>query len=285
MFRTVRPSDCKLAAGPKKILDRNTIFRYLHIVSDVQEGNVPRFLILFFQLALVVTLAVPVSAASLARAGKDPHLANFHFFMNRPPANEFPMSDVDGNPITLRDLRGNVVLLNFWRRACHYCKREKGLLRKMVKEINASDLVVLCVDLWDSPKWVRRDAKAFAGDLLFATRYGRSKAFMENVVRGRPMGFYILNRMREAVYEVKGFPTTYVIDKEGRVIAGHLGMARWDVPSIRRWMEKLLTASPTRLSAAGEYELPNLPAFLLGGPVQADKSGEQPIRGPRAAPR
>jgi thiol-disulfide isomerase/thioredoxin len=196
------------------------------------------------------------------------------------------MATVNGNPITLRDLRGKVVLLNFCRRACQFCKREKGLLRKMVKAINRPGLVVLCVDLWDSPAWVKKNAKSSRGGLRFATRYGNAKACLENVVGGRPMGFYILNRMREAVYEVKGFPTTYVIDKEGRVVAGHLGMARWNVPSIRGWIEGLVTASPSGVTAASEdCELPSWLNHLLAGRVQAGKSGKGPTRGPRAARR
>ncbi len=246
----------------------------------------PRFLIILLQLTLVATLAAPMSGPNLARAADDPDLANFYFFPNRPTAHEFPMGALNGNPISLRDLRGKVVLLNFWRRACQFCKREKGLLRKMVRAINRPGLVVLCVDLWDSPAWVKKDAKSFGGDLLFATRYGNAKALLENVVGGRPMGFYILNRMREAVYEVKGFPTTYVIDKEGRVIAGHLGMARWNVPSIRGWIEELVTASPTRVTVASEdYELPAWLDHLLASRVQTRKSGKGPTRGPRVAPR
>jgi thiol-disulfide isomerase/thioredoxin len=241
-----------------------------------------RYLIILLELALIATLAAPMSGPNLARAGKDPDLGNFYFFPNRPTAHEFPMAAVNGNPITLRDLRGKVVLLNFCRRACQFCDREKGLLRKMVRAINSPGLVVLCVDLWDSPAWVKKSAKSFQGDLLFATRYGDAKVCLENVVGGRPMGMYILNRMREAVYEVKGFPTTYVIDKEGRVIAGHLGMARWNVPSIRSWIEGLVTASPRGVTAASEdYKLPAWLDHPLASRGQARKSGKGPTRGPR----
>ena len=81
---------------------------------------------------------------------------------------------------------------------------------------------------------------------------------MKNVVKGRNMGYYVINNGKEAVYEVKGFPTTYVIDKDGRVVATHLGLVRWDSPSVTKWVAALLDQEKNvEPVTEAEYQLPD----------------------------
>jgi len=124
-------------------------------------------------------------------------------------------------------------------------------------DLSNSSLKVLCVNLWDNPAWIRRYAEKEAGDFLFTTRRGESASFVANVVKGRTMGYYVVNAAREAVYEIKGFPTTYVIDKDGRVVATHMGLVRWDNPSVIRWLNGLVDSeSESEPVLENEYSLP-----------------------------
>jgi thiol-disulfide isomerase/thioredoxin len=186
------------------------------------------------------TLPDEVSAAA-----QDPVLESFHFFPARPLAHGFQMLTVDGQPLDLSALRGKVVLLNFWRKDCRYCEAEKNFMRTMINAARRSDIVVLCVDLWDSPAWVKKYSANYGPGFLFATRPDQGQTFLTNEVNGRFMGYYVLNSVNEAVYEVKGFPSTYVIDKAGRVVAGHMGMARWDSPAILQWLSGLVHGEGT----------------------------------------
>jgi len=182
--------------------------------------------------------------------------ADFRFFRGLPKAHGFEMQTVDGTPLTLSDLKGKVVLLNFWRADCPHCVREKSHLRKMMGKLKDRDLTVVCVNLWDNPAWIRRYAKKNGEDLLFVTRSGQGESFVKNVVRGRFLGYHIINVLREAVYEVKGFPTTYVIDRQGRVVATHLGMARWNSPSVRTWIARLVGKGNRAGATSDRYRPP-----------------------------
>jgi thiol-disulfide isomerase/thioredoxin len=149
------------------------------------------------------------------------------------------MMKPDGSIIRLSDLFGKVLILNFWRQDCRFCPLEKNHLRMMLKALNRHDVMVVYVNFWDKASWVKKYARTRRGPYLFGMARPGEMSVIENVVRGRKLGYYVLNSKREAVYEIKGFPTSYVIDKSGRVAAAHIGMARWSVKSIRNWIAAL----------------------------------------------
>ena len=233
--------------------------------------SAPIFIALVFFAALNLFSAGYAGATS-ARAVAE---MGFSVFGKAPEAQDFDMRKLDGSTLHLADLKGRVILMNFWRRNCRYCEREKKLLRTMMKKVRSADLTVLCVNLWDAPRWVKRYAGTGDSGLLFATGGKASPAFVKNEVRGKLMGYYVINSANEAVYEVKGFPTTYVIDKDGKVVAGHLGMAKWDNPTVSGWISQLAqeasremkrpAASATR--SGGESRLPRWLDGLLAGPA------------------
>ncbi len=228
----------------------------------------------------IIFAAFVVSVSADCRPWAAEHVkgADFRFFDERPPANEFPMLDADGNPLKLASLRGHVVLLNFWRGNCRYCGMEKRLLRKMQKQLDAPSVKVLCVNLWDRPSWIRHYAEKRPA-FMFATRTGKRRAVQQIHVNGSLAGYYIMNDDREAVYEVKGFPTTYVIDPDGRVVASHIGMARWNRESVTMWLAKL--AAQGRPVTAQRHESHELPAWLntlLAGKPHATTVATEPPR-------
>ncbi|MBI5249200.1 MAG: TlpA family protein disulfide reductase [Desulfomonile tiedjei] len=194
-----------------------------------------------------------------------PKGTDFHVFKNPPPASNFQMSTVDGRVVNLADYKGKVVLLNFWRKDCPYCDMEKNQFSAMLKSFNNGDIKVLCANLWDDPSWVRAHATRYAGPFTIVTRAGGRKSVVENVVNGRTMGYYVVNGSNEAIYEVKGFPSTYVIDKQGRVVATHMGLAKWSVPAVMRWLADLLGEQGTGTSVEPGSDLPEWLHHLLGG--------------------
>jgi peroxiredoxin len=179
------------------------------------------------------------------------------------------MVSPDGDPIALSAMRGRTVLLNFWRRNCKYCAQEKIRLRRLVQQINRPNLEVLCVNVWDSPGTVGTVARRTGSGLLFAARpSSRTDAVAESIVDGQLMGYYVLNSNREAVYEVQAFPTTYVIDKTGKVVACHLGLAEWDSKPVRAWLQNLMGPPETASLQHGVADrLPSWLHDLLAGPL------------------
>ena len=102
----------------------------------------------------------------------------------------------------------------------------------MAKIFKPSDLKIVSVDLWDDPIWVKNQATKTGEGIDFATGLNGRKTYVENVVRGRLMGYYVINEANEAIFEIKGFPSSFIMDKEGRIVAGHTGLVNWMAPSV-----------------------------------------------------
>lgn len=233
----------------------------------------------------LVVLVLPWAIAGRAVAAEVGG-TQFQVFRDPPAAGDLKLAGLDGAQFRLSDLKGRVVVLNFWRKDCRFCAQEKRLLKDMLKQVNRPDLKVVCVNLWDSPAWVRGNGEKGGRDLVYATRPDDRPAFLENTVRGRLMGYYVLNEAREAVYEVKGFPSTYVINKEGKVVATHLGMADWTKQSVQQWIAGLIGPTGAVVpTGEGNYELPAWLDGLLGGArLKTTVTEAGPMRRAQAAP-
>lgn len=221
------------------------------------------------RVAVVLALLAGIIAMNpyVTWAAESSAMGNFSFFETPPEANDLTVVLTNDRSVKLSDLKGKVVLLNFWRQNCRYCQQEKQYLKELVHNLNTDALVVLCVDYWDQPAWVKSYAKQNGGGLVYGFRPSGYESVMENVSKGRITGYFILNADKEAIYEVKGFPSTYVIDRDGKVVAAHLGMARWTDPQVVKWITSLVTpVSTAPFSPPDEYyELPAWMDRLLAG--------------------
>lgn len=112
------------------------------------------------------------------------------------PAKDFEAKDLAGNAVRLTDLKGKVVLLNFWGIWCKSCRREIPHLSALDRELREKGLVVLGADYGDAPE----DLAPFAKEL--------------------DMSYPVLvdDGLADA-YEVLVYPTSVVIDWKGRIRA------------------------------------------------------------------
>lgn len=116
-------------------------------------------------------------------------------------APDFSLKDLKGSTIRLAELRGKVVIVNFWATWCIPCREEMPLLQEFA-QANSQEVVVLGIDL-DEPQ-----------DLVagFAEKY--------------QIGFPILLDAGSKVadqYFIHGFPTSVIIDPAGNITAIHIG--------------------------------------------------------------
>ncbi len=261
-------------------LDKTIIFRYSYIYVAVKGGvaqlrTACKLTFAILMVLLVNTIHPPSWAAPLDSSKA---MADFQFFTLPTPAGELKLLDLNGRSISLSDLKGRVVLLNFWRKNCPYCEREKIYLRKMVKLVNSPNLKVVCANLWDSRSSIRNLVGQDQSDLLFAARPDDDQSVIKNEISGKIMGYYVVNGSGEAIYEIKGFPSTYIIDKEGKVVASHVGMAKWSSSPVQRFITVLVNHSSNLGNS--DYELPHWIDSLLSRSVRLD-AGEV-ISGDRA---
>ena len=124
---------------------------------------------------------------------------------DRKPAPEFTLKDANGKTVHLSDYKGKVVLLDFFATWCGPCKIEIPWFMEMERKNKDRGFAVLGVAM-DDEGW--EIVKPFLADLGVNYR----------VVIG--------NDATAGMYGgVDALPTTFLIDKEGRIAAVHVGLA------------------------------------------------------------
>ena len=119
-------------------------------------------------------------------------------------APDFSLKDVNGRPVKLSDFRGKVVLLNFWATWCGPCKVEIPWFIEFEQKYKDRGFAVIGVSM-DEEGW--EVVKPYLADRRINYR----------VVIGT-------EKVGEAYGGVESLPTSFMIDKEGRIISTHVGL-------------------------------------------------------------
>lgn len=150
-------------------------------------------------LLLACMAALPVSAA-------DPPPLTHGLTVVADPglAPALRLTDLDGKVRDLADLKGKLVVVNFWATWCPPCRREMPSLERLRARLEKQGLAVLAADVGEDVDTVF----SFSGQLEPAPAF--------------PI---LLDRDSAAAqrWKVKGLPTTFVVDPRGRVIFRAVG--------------------------------------------------------------
>jgi len=127
-----------------------------------------------------------------------------------------------GGKMSLADLKGKVVMLDFWATWCPPCEAEMPSLIKLAKEYEGKGLVFVAASRDEMP-----DAPLYVQEFI--------------VSRMPELGPYVVYAPDElaAVFQVTALPTLYFLDKEGRVIDAQRGML--SESELRRRVERALS--------------------------------------------
>jgi len=141
----------------------------------------------------------------------------------RTPAPE--MSVVTGPEGNTRNLprSGEVTLLNFWATWCPPCRAEMPSLNRLKDLLEPEGLHIAAVNVNEEIPFVR-DYMDFAGLDLTVYYYPE-----EEVLKA---------------YKLRGIPSSWIIDRNGRVAAVMIGSIEWDHPEIVRTLRELLAEKP-----------------------------------------
>jgi peroxiredoxin len=115
---------------------------------------------------------------------------------------DFKLKDLDGNEVSLSDLKGKKVFLNFWATWCPPCKEEMPDIEKLYQETKDSDLVIVAIEI------------------------GEPLSTVKSFIDSNKYNFKILIDPSQSVatqYNIAAIPTSYFIDVDGNIISKNVG--------------------------------------------------------------
>ncbi len=132
-------------------------------------------------------------------------------------APEFTVTDAE-RTVALKDLRGKVVVLNFWATWCPPCVEEMPSLVRMQKELKDKGVTVLAVSVDDDARQYHQFLDKNKVDLL-TVRDPRQRS--------------------NELYGTFKFPETYIIDRQGVLRRKFIGAVDWTKPDVVDYLSKL----------------------------------------------
>jgi len=149
------------------------------------------------------------------------------------PAPDFTLKDLDGRPYRLSDLRGKIVFLNVWATWCAPCRFEMPSMEALHRRLHGDDFAMLAIS---------EDEDGAAAVRPFVQQMGLTFPVLldsEGTVPPR--------------YGVTGFPETFVIDREGRVIQHFIGPADWESSTAIEFFEHLMNEHRGATQASADH--------------------------------
>ncbi len=135
------------------------------------------------------------------------------------PAPNFTLKSLDGKNLKLSEMRGNVVLINFWASWCGPCREEMPLLNQLHSKYQPLGFTVLGVNVEEQEK--------------------NARGFLKNF----PVDFPVLLDNQNKVsklYDVIAMPTTVVVDRDGNMRYLHRGYKPGDEKKYRNMVKQLV---------------------------------------------
>ncbi len=138
-------------------------------------------------------------------------------------APNFVLEDFAGKPMSLKDLRGKVVFLNFWATWCIPCRQEMPAMEKLHREFKKNGLEIVAINFRESKK----EARKFFDELglTFTALLDKEGKVSEE-------------------YGAWSLPLSYFINLKGEFAGKAVGPRDWDGDESRGFFKHLLAEKP-----------------------------------------
>jgi cytochrome c biogenesis protein CcmG, thiol:disulfide interchange protein DsbE len=146
-------------------------------------------------------------------------------------APSFTARDLSGRPVSLDDLRGEVVLLNIWATWCPPCRDEMPSMQRLYEQLGPEGLKVVAVSIDAANGAI--DASGHAGGNIgdFAREFGLTFTIWHDP-----------SAAVQRIYRATAVPESFVIDRSGYITRKVIGATEWDseasIESFRRLLRE-----------------------------------------------
>jgi len=158
------------------------------------------------RLAVALSLLLAATAAGAVEPGA--------------PAPGFRLTTFDSQqPVSLADYRGKVVLVDFWASWCSPCRQSLPLYAKLRENYAAADFAIIAIGLDEDVA----DGKAFLAE--------------------HPIAYTTVQNPQGDIakaFDLKGMPSSYLIDRDGIVRARHVGFTPADIDLLKKEIDALV---------------------------------------------
>lgn len=152
-------------------------------------------------------LVLLLLSAFVVNAEEEKPRAELRTIKHSIPASDFYLRDLDGELVRLSDFQGKVVLLNFWATWCKSCLKEMPSMEQLYQAYRDKGLEIVAVSVdTASPANVRAYVEKLG--LTYPILHDRDS---------------LINRL----YNNPGVPSSYLIDKQGKLTYRVLGEYDW----------------------------------------------------------
>ena len=164
-------------------------------------------LLIVFIVGIVLTYSLPGKKESAKRKAS--------IGLSAP---NFELQDIGGKTWRLSDLRGKVVLVNFWATWCDSCNEENPSFQKFIES--------------------KKDNRNFvAVTILYNDSAQNAVSYLKN--NGFTFNVLIDDQKTSYDYGITGVPETFILSKSGIVDRKIIGPISWDNPDVRATIKKL----------------------------------------------
>ena len=169
-------------------------------------------------LAGVVAVVAVIVALLATGLGRDPSVIASPLVGRAAP--NFTLPQLNGPPVTLSKLRGQIVIINFWASWCAECQAEQAALDQMWQQFQDSGAVVIGVNFQDTA--------------------GAARSYVSTADVTYPV-VEDTDSSTALAYGLRGVPETFVVNQSGRIVDHVIGPI--DGATLTREINSMLTSA------------------------------------------